>query len=237
LQPYATERSLLRSAMHLIDPERSGQLRPAAQGCEGVTRIMRHNPAICALMIMATLSACSTRPRNFAPTIATTVADDGTFEDIYRTCAGLVAQGRSSDFKATAATLAATGAGTVGAAFAATSVGAVGITGGALTSAVSVAVPGLGLLAGFGLSRAIRSGNERKHKARMATCLGEYGYAVSDWARIDRRADPAAVALFGAPHAEPETAPNLSLLPDAFALGPNVSEDALAQSGALPDLE
>ena len=145
------------------------------------------------LVLSSALAACSTAPRNFAPQIAAPIADDSAFAADYGTCAALVAQGRTSGFKGAAVAAGATGAGAFGATAGAAALGGVGITG--LSAAASFAIPGVGLLAGFGASRAIRASNERKFKRRMATCLGEYGYQVADWGRIRRRDDAATVAL------------------------------------------
>jgi hypothetical protein len=38
----------------------------------------------------------------------------------------------------------------------------------------------------FGVSRAIRSGREKKHKAKMSMCLTELGYEPSEWAKAKR---------------------------------------------------
>jgi hypothetical protein len=158
---------------------------------------MHYRHAIAAAAILAMTTGCSTRPRNFAPQMTTPIADAARFESDYSTCSTLVAQGRTGDFKGAIVTAAATGVGTFGATGAAATMGAIGITG--ISTAASFAIPGVGLLAGFGVSRAIRSGKERKFKRRMADCLGEYGYVVTDWSRIDRRADAASVVLAAAP--------------------------------------
>ena len=163
---------------------------------------MRYRTAIAALAIATALAGCSTRPRNFTPQITAPTAGMASLEADYRTCATLVAQGRSSDFKGAAATMGAAGAGALGgAAVSVASVSALGFTGAGMVA--SAAIPGIGLLAGFGVSRMIRSGNERKFKRRMETCLGEYGYGIGDWSRIGRREDAAALAASGASLADP----------------------------------
>lgn len=158
---------------------------------------MRYRTAIATLAILSILGGCSTRPRNFAPQIAMPDSGTASFEGDYRTCAALVAQGRDSDFKSAAATFGAAGAGALGgAAVSVASVSAVGFSGAGMIA--SAAIPGIGLIAGFGMSRMIRSGKERKFKRRMEACLGEYGYSVADWTRIDRRDDAASVAMANA---------------------------------------
>ena len=163
---------------------------------------MHYRKTIATLAILSILSGCSTRPRNFAPQIAAPVGGMASLEADYRTCATLVAQGRTADFKGAAAMVGATGAGALGgAAVSMASVSALGFTGAGMVA--SAAIPGIGLLAGFGVSRMIRSGNERKVKRRMESCLTEFGYTVGDWTRIGRRDDAATWALDGAVEAEP----------------------------------
>lgn len=157
---------------------------------------MRKSHVILALAIMAvTTSGCSTRPRSFAASVGTPVADRVAFESDYRTCQQLVAAGHKSNFKGAAATALTTGVGTVGtgAAIAGLGMGGVNIGTGAV-SASFAAMPVIGILAGFGVSRAIRGGRERKFKRDMGNCLGEYGYSVDSWVKLDRKADPVAEA-------------------------------------------
>jgi hypothetical protein len=70
----------------------------------------------------------------------------------------------------------------------------VGITSsGGAAAAATAAMPVVGLLLGFGVSRMIRSGRERKYKRAMATCLAEYDYTVADWNKAKRRGDAARI--------------------------------------------
>ena len=148
---------------------------------------------ICAAAMTAVLLAgCSTRPRNFAASVSTPVADRAAFENDYRTCQELVMSGHTSNFKGAAVSALAGGAGFFGAGSALYSAGAMGVSGGA--GAVSMAVPFIGPLVGFGVSRAIRSGKEGKLKRNMTACLGEYGYSVAEWEKLPKKADAARVA-------------------------------------------
>lgn len=52
---------------------------------------------------------------------------------------------------------------------------------------LTAAIPFVGLAAGFGVNRLIRSGKERKYKRVMTECMGELGYEVVDWARAPKR--------------------------------------------------
>ena len=148
--------------------------------------------ALAAATLATALSACSTRPRNFAAQVSTPVADRIAFENDYRTCTQLVTSGHSGHFKAAAATGLAGAAGTVGTTAVFATAGGIGI--GGATTAASIAIPGVGLLAAFGVNRAIRGGKERKFKRNMTACLNEYGYEVADWDKLNKRDDSAAFA-------------------------------------------
>lgn len=153
------------------------------------------NSGKAALMLagMATgLAGCSTGPRNFAASVSTPVPDRAAFEQDYRTCDALVKAGHSSNFKGAAASGLAGVAGTLGTTAAFATAGGIGI--GGATTAASLAIPGVGILAAFGISRAIRGGKERKFKRNMAACLGEYGYQVANWEKLPKREDTAAFA-------------------------------------------
>lgn len=157
---------------------------------------MNRNPTIFALAAACVLvSGCSTRPRNFTAELSAPVPDRAAFEGDFRTCQMLVRQGRTSDFKAGAATALATGIGTVGAGAAIVGTGMAGITttGGAAVAATA-AMPVVGLLLGFGVSRMIRAGKEGKFKRAMDACLTEYGYSVDSWAKVNEKEDAAKIA-------------------------------------------
>ena len=151
-------------------------------------------------MILVTAAAamlatgCSTRPRNFTAELSAPVPDRAAFEDDFRTCQTLVRQGHKSNFKGAAASALATGVGTVGAGAAMASAGLVGITSGGGAVVAAAAMPVVGVFLGFGVSRMIRSGKERKYKRAMDTCLDEYGYGVSRWSTVKKKDDAAKIA-------------------------------------------
>ena len=151
-------------------------------------------------MILATAAAamlasgCSTRPRNFTAELSAPVPDRAAFEDDFRTCQTLVRQGHKSNFKGAAASALATGVGTVGTGAAMASAGLVGITSGGGAVVAAAAMPVVGVFLGFGVSRMIRSGKERKYKRAMDTCLDEYGYGVSRWSTVKKKDDAAKIA-------------------------------------------
>ena len=155
-------------------------------------------------MILATAAAamlatgCSTRPRNFTAELSAPVVDRAVFEDEFRTCQTLVRQGRKSGFK-DAATGLAVGTGAVGAGLAVGTATAGGVYGsygaaGAAAGAALMATTAVFGIAGFGLTRLIRGGKERKYKRAMDACLTEYGYGVSRWLTVKKKADAAKIA-------------------------------------------
>lgn len=132
------------------------------------------------------LGACSSRPRQFVATVNPPVADEAAYKRDFTTCDTLARKGYKSDFKAVALSTvggaAGSVAGAIGVGTAAVAVGNAGFVG-SLTAA-SVAFPFVGLAAGFGVSRAIRGGREKRLKRTVASCLSEYGYAVDTWLRV-----------------------------------------------------
>lgn len=171
-----------------------------------MVQVTRMGGSALIIAAMATaLAGCSTKPRNFAASVSTPVADRNTFEQDYRTCDSLVRAGHSSNFKGAAASGLAGAAGTFGTTAAFAYGGGIGI-GGASTAA-SMAIPGVGIIAALGMSRAIRGGKERKLKANMTACLNEYGYEVADWEKLKKRDDAAAAAASRVTVFEPEVMP------------------------------
>ncbi len=137
-----------------------------------------HTLALIAMLV----SGCSTRPRPFVATLAAPAASETAYQSDLETCRTLVRKGVKTGFKDAAVITGVGVAGAAGAGAAVTGAGLVGIgtSGGAAAAATAglLIVP-LGL--GFGVSRLIRSGREKKYKAAMGNCLAEHGYSVSAW--------------------------------------------------------
>ena len=188
---------------------------------------MIRTPLLTVAAAAVALSGCSTRPREFSAELAGPVAERGTYRQTFADCRAMVRAGHSHDFKATAATALATGAGTVGSAMAMVGAGVVGpFTAGAGAVAATAALPIVGVLAGFGVSRAIRSGKERKYKRAMGTCLDEYGYTVASWDNIGKKKDAARIAADKAIVAPPEL--KLTAAAEGAHVAPSSPEGALA---------
>ena len=138
---------------------------------------------------------CSTRPRTFNPVLAAPSADPARYQRDLSECRTLVAQGKRSGF-GDAAVVTGTGA-AAGAATGAAVIGSgaipvgIGMSGAAAAALVAV-MPLAGIAAGVGVTRAIRSGKERKVKTALADCLAAHGHSVEAWqlAKKARKARP-----------------------------------------------
>jgi hypothetical protein len=134
------------------------------------------------VLVACSLSACSSRPREFAPSLAATPEDQSRFADDYERCRVMVAQGQRSGFGSRLAS------GTVGVASgvgvgAAMAGGTYGTVAGAATAAAAtlVLMPVVGVLGAWGLAKAKKSKKEREVKEALGTCLSENGYQVAGW--------------------------------------------------------
>ena len=145
----------------------------------------------CATMV---LSGCSTRPREFSPTLAVPTATAATAQETFNKCRTLALGGVRSGFAGRVASgvggaavgfgvgtaVAPVVASAVAPGFLGTNAVAAGVTAGTATLLV------IGPLVGFGISRVIRSGREKKLKAAMASCMTEFGYDVDGWSKSKR---------------------------------------------------
>ena len=135
-----------------------------------------------AAMASLVLAGCSSRPRQFTPTLAVASVDDKGFQETYATCRQLLADGKldSNGRLASGGAGAAAGATTavVGSA-AAAAVG--GWSGLAVASATIVALPFVAVGGAWGLAKKKKNRKERAIQTATAGCLGERGYAVAGW--------------------------------------------------------
>ena len=130
------------------------------------------------------LQACSSRPREFTPSLAAPAASQVEFDTAYSECNTLLVEGKldSEGRTASGAAGAAAGATTVAVgAGAATAVG--GYAGLAAASATIVLLPVAIIGGAWGMSRAKRAKKEAAIKTAMAGCLRERGYEVAGWAK------------------------------------------------------
>jgi hypothetical protein len=166
--------------------------------------VKRFTSLTISVAMFAAASGCSSKPRYFEASLTAEPAEQSRFEKDMALCRELVGRGYKSDFAAKAA---AVGAGTVAsfgaaAASVATTTGFLEAT--AASTAFGVVMPPVGALAGFGVSRAIRSGREKKLKTNLTNCLSEYGYSVAQWVPAKR---PALIKPAPAKPTEPPAAP------------------------------
>ncbi len=140
------------------------------------------------LVTTLALEACSSRPREFTPTLATPAANQTEFDAIYATCQQLYVAGKldSSGRSGSAGAGAAAGAATVAAGgTAAAAVG--GYAGLAAASATIVLLPFALLGGAWGMSKIKRAKKERAVKTAMEGCLNEHGYHVAGWSKAAKK--------------------------------------------------
>ena len=130
------------------------------------------------------LQGCSSRPREFTPTLAAPPTSQSEFDTAYATCQQLFVAGKldSSGRAGSAGAGAAAGAATAvaGGAAASSMVPAVGA---ALASATVVLLPFAILGGAWGMSRAKRAKKERAIKTALEGCLRERGYQIVGWSK------------------------------------------------------
>ena len=144
---------------------------------------MKSSVCVSVLMCGLVLQACSSRPREFTPTLAAAPADQAQFDAAYSECPQLVVNGKlqSSGRGGSAAGGAAAGAGTAAVGGALASAG--GYAGLAAASATIVLLPFAVLGGAWGMSKAKRAKKERAIKSAMEGCLSERGYRVAGWSK------------------------------------------------------
>ena len=147
---------------------------------------MTRSHAAAAAALILVLAGCSTRPREFVPTLSMAPADHAKYERDYETCRTLVAKGQRSGFGsqvASAGTGVATGVGIpVG-------IAALGEAAAfAVASSAVVLMPVVGASAAWAMARRTKNRKERAIKQATALCLREHGYVVADWELAKKRA-------------------------------------------------
>lgn len=144
----------------------------------------------CALL----LAGCSSRPREFTPTLAAPQSsqttsgqvafDQAAFDRDYATCRELLVAGKLDSegrLASAGAGAAATGAAAVaGGALASSMIPAVGA---ALASATVVLLPFVAIGGAVGMAKAKRAKKEKAIRTAMTGCLAERGYVVTNWVR------------------------------------------------------
>jgi len=149
---------------------------------------VKNNIAACALISCLTLDACSSRPRDFTPTIETATGSQAEFETAYANCRQLLVTGKLTASGRTASLAGGAGAGAGTAAVGGTAAAMAGGWGGvALASATVVLLPFAVLGGAWGMSRAKRAKKERAIKTALEGCLDERGFKVAGWSKTIAR--------------------------------------------------
>lgn len=145
------------------------------------------NPTIAAAAACLILQACSSRPRDFTPTLSIAPTDQRQFDDAYADCKQLLVTGKldgSGRLASGGAGVAAGGA--VGAAGSAAAAGA-GLYGGmAVASATLILMPVAVIGGAVGMAKIKRHKKEVAIQRAMVGCLRERGYEVASWQKAPR---------------------------------------------------
>lgn len=128
------------------------------------------------------VAGCSSRPREFTPTLSASAPDRLAFDVAYEKCRTAVIAGKAGS-RGTAASAgggAAAGAATAAAGTAAATT-AGGYTGLAVLGATVVALPIVAVAGAWGLAKNKKRKKEHRIKAETAACLQENGFTVTAW--------------------------------------------------------
>lgn len=158
----------------------------------------RHTAAAVALILM--LTGCSSRPREFVPTLKMAPADQAKYERDYETCRTLVAKGQRSGFGSRAASAGAGVAAGVGIPVGIATLGEAAAF--AVASSAIVLMPVVGVGAAWAMAKRKKNRKERDIKQAIALCLSEHGYVVVDWELGKKRARAEAHTAAAARRAE-----------------------------------
>ena len=145
------------------------------------------NPLLAAAALSLLVAACSSRPREFTPTLGIVPADQAKFDAAYADCRQLYVSGKLD----TSGRLASGGAGAAagGAVGLAGSAGvaSAGLWGGmAVASATLVLMPVAIVGGALGMARIKRHKKEAAIQRVMAGCLHDRGYEVASWAKAPK---------------------------------------------------
>jgi hypothetical protein len=153
------------------------------------------NRAIVAATALAVLAGCSSRPREFTPTLSAVLPDQPRFDAAVTECRQLFVAGKldSSGRLASGGAGAAAGA-AMGVAGGAAASGAGLYAGAAIASATLVAIPFVVLGGAWGMAKIKRHKKEKAIQTAMGGCLRERGYEVASWKRAPKVAAKAKVA-------------------------------------------
>ena len=138
------------------------------------------------------VTGCSSRPREFRPTLAAPASDPSALEAAYEECRQLLVAGKlDSSGRLASGAVGAAAAGTTAAVGAAAASSAGLYSGMAIASATVVLLP-VALIGGaFGMSRIKRAKKEKVIRQAMTGCLAERGYEVAGWTKTGKKVEMA----------------------------------------------
>ena len=148
---------------------------------------MKSKLVACVVPMALVLSACSSRPREFAPRLAAPPVSKAEFEAAHAECNQLLIAGKldSEGRLASAGAGAAAGAGlaAAGGAAAATAGAYAGL---AVAAATIVLLPVAVVGGAWGMSKMKRAKKENAIKTAMGGCLNERGHQVAGWEKTGK---------------------------------------------------
>ena len=132
------------------------------------------------LLLALAATACSSRPREFAPTLSAAPTSAAQFEADYEKCRTLVANGQRSGFGSTLASGGVGVAAGVGVT-AAMSGGTYATMSGAMAAmgATMILAPVAALAGAWGVAKRSKLKKEKAIKGATGLCLAEHGYSVA----------------------------------------------------------
>ena len=147
---------------------------------------MTSRTVACTVAVALTLAGCSSRPREFNPTLAAPVTNQSAFDFAYTTCQQLLVAGKldASGRSGSAGAGAAAGATTAVAGALATAGGYAGL---AAATATVILLPFAIVGGAWGMAKMKRAKKERAIKTAMTGCLQERGYQVAGWSKAAKK--------------------------------------------------
>ena len=134
------------------------------------------------------VQGCSSRPREFTPTLGAIPADQSAFDTAYATCSQLLADGKlTQDGRLASAGAGAAAGGTAAVVGGATAAAVAGYGGLAVASASIVLLPFAIVGGAVGMAKMKRTKKEKAIRAAMNGCLHERGYNVSEWEKAKKK--------------------------------------------------
>jgi hypothetical protein len=134
------------------------------------------------------LSACSSRPREFTPTLSTPAAKSAELDAAYSECRQLLVEGKLDSSGRLGSGAAGAAAGATTAAVGAAAASSAGLYGGMAVASATIILAPIALIGGaWGMSRIKRAKKEQAIKTAMAGCLQERGFVVGGWTKAGKK--------------------------------------------------